>query len=190
MTEFDEADMNEFKKWKETKHRISKIEMKSENEILTVDDTKPVKAKRQQSEAQKANTIKMREALMKRREDMKEKGEINLFKPTKAHLQKQAHAKEEADKLQELVPNAKITVKDKRGRPPGKVLKSGPTPMVSDDEEDEEDEVKANTIRPPTQPRPPLNDIRKRPAKGVTAKFDFIDPDSVINRYLRSLNGV
>ena len=192
MTEIDETDMAEYKKWKETKHRIGTIVMKSENEVreATADDTKPAKPKRVQSEKQKANFLKMREAQMRKIEERKLSGEKQVFKPTKEHLQRQEKAHEEADKIRELVPDAKVIVKDKKGRPRGKVMTVGPTPMVSDDDEDEEDEVKVNTIRQPSQPRPPVNDIRKKPTRGVSAKFDFVDPDSVLNKYLRSLNGM
>lgn len=117
MTDFDEKDLAEFKKWKETKHRIGTIVMKSENEVreaAVVDDTKPVKPKRVQSEKQKANFLKMKEVQMRKIEERKLNGEKQVFKPTKEHLQRQEKAHEEADKIRELVPDATVIVKDKK----------------------------------------------------------------------------
>jgi len=179
MTEFTDDDLKEFKLWKEMKGNISGITMKSPTETL------PKKPKRPQTEAQKANFAKAREALAVSRAKIKETGESRVFKPTKEHLQKMEKASEEADKLKELIPDVKITVKKTRGRPKGKVLLAGPTPMMSDDE-DEDEPVPLPVIKETPTKRP----VSAKPSIAISGKkTSVVFSEDALAAYMKKLNG-
>ena len=163
--ELTDDERKEFDSRKSSKNNITKIEVQAEK-IEPV-----VKEKKQRTEKQLAATARMREALSSRRKEHNEK----KTEHTDLYKQKMVEAYEKADKIKEMVPNAKIIVKSKVGRPKG-VKNSSilPTPAISDDEE-EEVEIK--------QP------VRKVPITKPVGKALTPYNISLVDEYLRKLNG-
>lgn len=142
----EEEDKKQFEEWKKTKGSISKIVLKSEKPASEKVE-KPDKPKRERSEKQKATVVKMREALEAKRK----------LGPTKhvhsvEYKKEMDDAYEQADKVQELLPNAKIIVKSRVGRPKGRIIKETPTPaVVSDSEEEYQEEIKPSKVVKPSR---------------------------------------
>jgi len=163
--EFTDDDRKEYELWKSSKNNISKIEVQAEKIEPVVKEKKP------RTEKQLEATKRMREALSSRRKEHNEK----KTEHTDLYKQKMVEAYEKADKIKEMVPNAKIVVKSKVGRPKGVKNSSViPTPAISDDD-DEEVEIKQPVRRAP---------LAKPVGKTITSQNI-----SLVDEYLRKLNG-
>ena len=171
---FTEDDRREFDEWKKARVNITKIEIKPE----AVTD-KPVmrKEKKVRTEKQVQAFQKMRDALLKKREDNTDIKHTH----SKKYNEEMNRAYEKADKVKELIPDAKVVVKSHVGRPKGrKTIKEAPTPAIQSDEE-EEDTPNSPVRKPAKEAKapPPL----KRLNTVVPSSFN------TLHDYLRKLNG-
>jgi len=129
----DESDeFKEFKAWKAFKNNIAKVEMKPDK----VEPMEKIqKEKKPRTQAQIEATARMREALANNRKATNTK----KTEHTEKYKQTMKEVDEKADKFRELNPDVKVVVKSRIGRPKGqKNLPVEPTPMGSDDEEEEQ----------------------------------------------------
>ena len=163
----DETDeMKEFKAWKTFKNNIAKVELKP-------DKVEPMeriqKEKKPRTQAQIDATARMREALLTCRKatNTKKTEHTEKFKQTLKEVD------EKADKIRELNPDIKVVVKSRIGRPKGqKNLPVKPTPMGSDDEEEEQ-----------------VYKEQKALVKQVKAETRAVVHRSSLDNYMAKLNG-
>ena len=168
---FNKDDRKEFEEWKKARGNITKIEIKPE----AVAD-KPVmrKEKKVRTEKQVQAFQKMREALLKKREDNTDIKHTH----SKKYNEEMNRAYEKADKVKELIPDAKVVVKSHVGRPKGrKTVKEAPTPAIESDDEEEDKPIS------PVNKLPPKAPALKRSNTVVSSHFN------TLNDYLRKLNG-
>jgi len=145
MSDDERKELKEFEAWKATKSAITKIEVKPE----PVPEP-PKKEKKPRTEAQIEATRRMREGLAKRREE----GQDTKREHSQAFQKTMSIAQEQADKIKEVLPMAKVVVKSRVGRPKGtKNPPTDPTPAQSESEEEEERPVVSKVKKPlPTRP--------------------------------------
>lgn len=168
MSDLTDDERKQYDDWKASKNHITKIEVQAEKIEHIPKEKKP------RTEKQLEATKRMREALSTKRKDHNDK----KTEHTELYKQKMTEAYEKADKIKELVPNAKLVVKSRVGRPKGvKNNPIEPTPAVSDDDE-EELIVTAPIVKERTVP------IKKPVGKLIT-------PHNIssVDAYLRKLNG-
>ena len=169
---FTEDDRKEFEEWKKARVNITKIEIKPE---IVADKPVMRKEKKVRTEKQVQAFQKMREALLKKREDNTDIKNTH----SKKYNEEMNKAYEKADKVKELIPDAKVVVKSHVGRPKGrKTVKEAPTPAIQSDDDEEEDKPNSPVNKPAKAP-PPL----KRMNAVVPSNFN------ALNDYLKKLNG-
>jgi len=168
ISSFTEEDRKEFEEWKKARVNITKIEIKPE----AVAD-KPVmrKEKKVRTEKQVQAFQKMREALVKKREDNTDIKNTH----SKKYNEEMNKAYEKAEKVKELIPDAKVVVKSHVGRPKGrKTVKEAPTPAIQSEDEEEEETKPNSPVKKP---------VLKRMKAVVPSNFN------ALNDYLKKLNG-
>jgi hypothetical protein len=159
--EMTEDERKEYDAWKASKSSITKIEVKPES----VPDL-PKKEKKPRTEKQIEATKRMREGLEKRRVD----GNDKKREHTEAFQKVMSVAQERADEIKKVLPEAKVVVKTRAGRPRGtKNPPVDPTPAQS--ESDEEDT--------PVKPKPSKPSPVEQPSRKM----------SNVQEYLMRLNG-
>jgi len=159
--EMTDDERNEYAAWKASKSSITKIEIKPE----PVPDL-PKKEKKPRTEKQMEATKRMREGLEKRRVE----GNDKKREHSESFQKVMAVANERAEEIKKVLPEAKVVVKTRVGRPKG--TKNPPTdPTPAQSESDDE-----NTPRP----------VKPKPSK---PKPILVKNVSTVQDYLRRLNG-
>jgi hypothetical protein len=163
----------EYEEWKKTKASITKIEIKPEK----VED-KPVlrKEKKERTEKQIQAFQKMRKALDEKRQG----NEIVKHEHSKKYKEEMDRAYEKADKVKEILPEAKVVVKSRVGRPKGrKTTVEAPTPVYQSEEDEEEH----------PQPEKPVRSVKQAKSPDHVPNQTFRPSFTTMNDYLRKLNG-
>jgi hypothetical protein len=162
--EMTDDERKEYEAWKSSKSSITKIEVKPDH----VPDL-PKKEKKPRTEKQIEATNRMREGLAKRRIE----GNDKKREHTEAFQKVMSVAQDRADEIKKVLPDAKVVVKTRAGRPRGtKNPPIDPTPAQSESESE--------------------NDEPRKPVKPTKSKPVDIQPTrklTSVQEYLMRLNG-